>query len=298
MADQHIGSIALEKPISPGFGNSGESYNSKLNLEKMCSAPTWKEVLYDLVLSERLDPWNIDVVFITEEYIARVKKLKQLDLRLSANLVLAASILLKYKSDAIKIELAQPPTLDDFAGEFTNVTAIGELELSDRIAPKRQVTLEELMGALEDAFEFEKKRIEKKTHIQTRLEAPSYNIMLPEFDIEEEMESIMGKINATKDKDGFVLFSSMIEGNEPLKVIYLLLPTLHLCQQQKLGIIQEKFFGEIILYCIPEKAGDEKIKRENNTEKARSLKKFLDNKQEMQMASAGNSSKAQAKSAG
>ncbi len=252
MADQHIESFALEKPSAPGFGHAGESHDSRLNLEKMCSVPTWKEVLYDLVLSEKLDPWNIDVVFITEEYLARIKELKQLDLRLSANLVLAASILLKYKSDALKIEIAPQPTLDDFSGDFGEVAAIGQLELSDRIPPKRQVTLEELMGALEDAFEFEKKRIEKKSHIQTKLDVPSYNIVLPEFDIEEEMGNVMKKIEAMKDKDGFVLFSSMIEGAEPIKTIYLLLPTLHLAQQQKIGLIQEKFFGDIILYRIPE----------------------------------------------
>ncbi|MFA5106285.1 MAG: segregation/condensation protein A [Candidatus Micrarchaeia archaeon] len=262
MADQHGESVALDKPTH-GLAGAGLHLNeSKLNLEKMCSAPTWKEVLYDLVLSEKLDPWNIDVVFITEEYIGRVKKLKQLDLRLSANLVLAASILLKYKSDAIKIETAPQPTLDEFAGEFGEVAPIGQLELSDRIPPKRQVTLEELVGALEDAFEFEKKRMERKSHVQTRLEAPSYNIILPEFDIEEEMENVMAKIESMKDKDGFVLFSSMIEGTEPIKTIYLLLPTLHLAQQQRLGLMQEKFFGDIILYCMPEKQEEGNGKKE------------------------------------
>ncbi|HQT44974.1 MAG TPA: hypothetical protein PLO51_03290, partial [Candidatus Micrarchaeota archaeon] len=87
-----------------------------------------------------------------------------------------------------------------------------------------------------------------------------------------------------KDKDGFVLFSSMIEGAEPIKTIYLLLPTLHLAQQQKIGLIQEKFFGDIILYRIPE-AQEEGNGRKPQIKQAKSQLQNIAKVQEMHVAS-------------
>ncbi|MBM3228822.1 hypothetical protein FJZ26_00155 [Candidatus Parvarchaeota archaeon] len=223
------------------------------NIEKIVSHSDWRQVLYDLVSSQQLDPWNIDVVFVAGEYIKRIKQLSRLDLHLSANIVLAASILLRFKSDAIKFEepVAQQ-TLGDFMGgeEWVDPSSLSALELSDRIPPKRQVTLDELVGALEQAFEFEKQRMERKSAIQTRL-APPLTITLPEFDIDAEMERIMEKISALKDAQGLVLFSALCKSKEPLDVIYALLPTLHLVQSSKLALRQEEFFGDIILCQLP-----------------------------------------------
>src|SRR3989338_6251971 len=59
---------------------------------------TWQTILYDLVNSEQMDPWNIDVSLLTKKYIEMLKTLKQHDFRVSGKVVLAAAILLKIKS--------------------------------------------------------------------------------------------------------------------------------------------------------------------------------------------------------
>ena len=75
-----------------------------VDLEHLVKQPTWKEMLLDLVVKEQLDPWNIDIGLIAEKYVKHIREMQTLDLHIPANLILAASILLRFKSDAVRLE--------------------------------------------------------------------------------------------------------------------------------------------------------------------------------------------------
>src|SRR3989338_1698312 len=59
---------------------------------------TWQSILQELVRSEQMDPWDIDVSKIAQHYISVIKRLKELDFRLTGKVVLASAIILKMKS--------------------------------------------------------------------------------------------------------------------------------------------------------------------------------------------------------
>jgi len=59
------------------------------------------DILLQLVTMGKVDPWNIDIVDITEKYIERIREMQDLDLRISARAILAASILLRMKTEAL-----------------------------------------------------------------------------------------------------------------------------------------------------------------------------------------------------
>ena len=63
---------------------------------------TWKAILYDLIKSEKMDPWDVDLGQLTHRYIAKVKEMKEHDLKISGKVVLAAAMLLKIKSKIFK----------------------------------------------------------------------------------------------------------------------------------------------------------------------------------------------------
>ena len=139
-----------------------EEKETKVDLEQLVAQPTWREMLLDLVVSEKLDPWNIDLVDIASRYLERVRKLQKLDLRVPANLILAASILLRFKSDALRFEEEeQVVEQQTFIDEAQAPVEIPMLSLRTRIPRKRKVTLNELMSALEEVFEEQRKRQEK-----------------------------------------------------------------------------------------------------------------------------------------
>ena len=62
---------------------------------------TWKTLIVELVKNEQMDPWDIDISALAQKYITMVRKLQQADLRISGKVLLAASILLRMKSDIL-----------------------------------------------------------------------------------------------------------------------------------------------------------------------------------------------------
>ena len=59
---------------------------------------SWKTILFDLVKTEQMNPWDIDISLLTKKYLEIIKRMKQLDLRVSGKVLLAADYLLKLKS--------------------------------------------------------------------------------------------------------------------------------------------------------------------------------------------------------
>lgn len=235
-----------------GIEDAGEGHidtskmkEEDMRLEKLVEFPTWREMLLDLVASRKLDPWNIDLVEITSSYIERISKMEMLDLRVPANLILAAAILIRFKSDALRFEEeAQVMSEETYVEEDSEPETIPVLELKTRVPPKRMVTLDELLLAMEKVFEDQKKREEKAQ----KIEIPSViNIQLPEFSIEERMGEIYERVLEEKDSEGLATFSSILTEKNPLEIIMTLLPLLHLVQDGELTIFQEKFFGEIFI---------------------------------------------------
>ena len=59
---------------------------------------SWKTIIYDLVKTGQMDPWDINITLLTQKYIQAIKEMQEHDLRISGKVLLAAAILLKIKS--------------------------------------------------------------------------------------------------------------------------------------------------------------------------------------------------------
>jgi len=234
-----------------------------MKLERIVALPTWREMLLDLVATKKLDPWNIDVVEITGSYLERIRKLEMLDLRVPANLILAAAILIRFKSDALRFEEeTQVVEEQTYVEEDSEPSVIPVLELKTRVPPKRMVTLDELLVAMEKVFDEQKKREEKAQKI---IIPEVINIQLPEFNMEKKMEDVYSRIMERKDVEGLATFSGILKDRTPMETITTLLPLLHLVQDRRLSIFQEKFFGEIFIrVCEKEEEGKKAKKGRGN----------------------------------
>ena len=60
---------------------------------------TWQTIIYDLIRSEEMDPWDIDVSVLTARYIETIKKMKEMNFFISGKVLLAAALLVKIKSE-------------------------------------------------------------------------------------------------------------------------------------------------------------------------------------------------------
>jgi len=224
------------------------------HIETMVSKPTWKDILMDLISSNRIDPWNIDILELADAFIARVREMERMDFVVQANVILAASILLKYKSNYLKM-LDYQSDLTDFVtgGELlqeTDVVSIEELPqltLSSRIPPKRQITLDELVDEMERVIKYEdieRVRIPRGSIVET------VDLELHQHDIERDMELILEKVRENTDSEGWSLFSRVVEGSSLQEVVYTLMCLLHLVQMNNVDIRQDEMFGEIFIYLV------------------------------------------------
>ena len=61
--------------------------------------PDWQQVIYDLIASEQLDPWDIDIILLTRKYFEKIALLEEQDFYISSKVLLAAALLLRIKSE-------------------------------------------------------------------------------------------------------------------------------------------------------------------------------------------------------
>ena len=60
------------------------------------------EMLVAMAESGEIDPWNIDIVEVTDRFLGELKRMKTLDLRISGRTLFFASFLLRLKSEYLE----------------------------------------------------------------------------------------------------------------------------------------------------------------------------------------------------
>lgn len=213
-----------------------------LNLEKIVEEATWKDLLIDLVRRNKIDPWNIDLLEVVDKYIEAVRVMKILDLRAPANIMLAASILLRMKSEMIsfaeeqmEMGLAEEPV------QRPDI-AVEPISFRMRVPPRKRITLSELISALEEAIKI------KETRLSFEERGTDIPLSIMAYDIEEDIAKIYKVVKHKADKMGMITFStlcSLLPESDALTSIFISL--LFLVHKGKIDLMQEQFFGEIII---------------------------------------------------
>ena len=60
---------------------------------------TWQNIITDLVKSEEMNPWDVNITILSQKYLEKVKKMEDLNFFVSGKVILASAILLKLKSN-------------------------------------------------------------------------------------------------------------------------------------------------------------------------------------------------------
>ena len=62
---------------------------------------SWQAIIYDLINSEQLDPWDIDLAVLSNKFLVKVRLLEEANFFISSKVLLAASFLLRLKSELL-----------------------------------------------------------------------------------------------------------------------------------------------------------------------------------------------------
>ena len=62
---------------------------------------SWQSIIYDLIKTEQLDPWDIDLGILAQKYVTIIQQLEDADFFISSKVLLACSLLLRLKSEIL-----------------------------------------------------------------------------------------------------------------------------------------------------------------------------------------------------
>ena len=217
-------------------------------LVNIIDQPNWKIILYDLVKSNEIDIWNVNLISLTDLYLEKIRTLKESNLLIPANALLAAAILLKLKAYSLKLSNTENNEEELKLVTDDNYVLNNSIDLNTPMRLKEgQVSLDELIDVIDVMMNTSsKKNIEKRIKEKKELE-----FILPKktIDFSKRSESLFEEIKQNADNYNMVLFSKFTkqEKDSYLIIENYFIPLLFLVQDKKIDAWQEEFFSEIFI---------------------------------------------------
>ncbi len=202
----------------------------------------WQDVLSTLVTEENMDPLNIDLIKLTDSFMSYLQKIEKFDFRIPARFVLVAAILLRMKTELLLEEEEKKQLRESEQIQPLDISNVPTLIPPLIRMPTRKVTLEELIGALNKAFEFKEKKETKIIRMHHNVE----RLIEHEVDIEARIKNVYTEIT----KHTTVKFSELVPHWKRVDIVGTLLPLLYLCQRSKIICDQQEMFGDITIMLI------------------------------------------------
>jgi segregation and condensation protein A len=226
------------------------------------------EILVQMAERGEIDPWNIDIVEVTDRFLSELERRKELDLRVSGRTLFYAAILLRMKSEY----LDQSGGEEEVAGEFPEDESevfdfigfpegsggpIDQLEreirrrLDRKNLRKRPVTLFELILELKNAEKAQRRRQRfRPAYPEELVDVEEVVGIAHEEGYREAAIGILDRCEEAIAAEGVVTLHELaaLLGK---KVYEVYIPLLYLMFEGKLSLWQEEFFGEILVQTAP-----------------------------------------------
>jgi len=222
----------------------------------------WKEIIYDLINTEQLNPWDIDLTILTERYLIKIQKMEEADFFVSSQVLLAAALLLRIKSEILLNKYIK--SIDEilFGAKEEKKYQMERIELDEDIpelVPRspiprfRKVTLNELIEALNQAITTETRRIKKEIVNKNALREINISIPKRTISIKDKINEIHTQlcIHFEQNKEHKKVSFDNFIGMDREERIIAFSPLLHLENQNKVWLEQEKHFDEIHIWLKP-----------------------------------------------
>ncbi|HUU75980.1 MAG TPA: ScpA family protein [Methanoregulaceae archaeon] len=223
------------------------------------------EILVHLAEKGEIDPWNIDIVEVTDRFLAELDRRKELDLRISGRTLFYAALLLRMKSEYLGILDMEDEAgfeedmegLDEFGlpgvfGEGGSLGPIEQLEheirrrLERKHLRKRPVTLFELILELKDAEKEQRRKQRFRSPIGDLIDIDDVVNIAHEEGYREAAISVMGQCEERLSEEEVMTLHELAELlGKSIAEVYI--PLLFLMFEGKLAIWQDEFFGEIFV---------------------------------------------------
>ena len=219
----------------------------------------WREIIYDLINTEQLNAWDIDINKLTNKYLEKIEKLEEDNYFVSSKVLLAAALLLRIKSEVLLNQYIK--SIDEilFGKKEKIIKKIEMIDFDDEIPeliprspfPRfKKVTLNELVESLNKAIITEGRRIKKEIVKKNVLRETSISLPKNKYLVNDKINEIYKKLTDyfQEDKERKkISFNEIVKEDKDEKIISFH-SLLHLENQQKIWLEQDEHFGEINIW--------------------------------------------------
>ncbi|MFH1325301.1 MAG: segregation/condensation protein A [archaeon] len=217
----------------------------------------WQEIIYDLINTEQLDPWDIDINVLANKYLEKINQFEEENYFISSKVLLAAALLLRIKSEILLNKYIK--SIDEilFGKRDREKQIIERIELDEEIPeliPKspiprfKKVSIRELVESLNKAIITENRRIRKEIIQSNTIRDASFSLPKKNSGIKDKIKEIYnllyGHLNGEKTS---IKFAEIIPENSEDKITYFI-TLLHLENQKKIWLHQDEHFGDIHIW--------------------------------------------------
>jgi len=216
---------------------------------------SWQAIIYDLIKTEQLDPWDIDLGVLAQKYVTTIQQLEEADFFISSKVLLACSLLLRLKSEILVNSYIQDLNDALYGRKDEKRYELERIEIDEDELPiltprtpmarHKKVTLKELMKALDHAINTENRRIKKE--IKGRQAQKSALTVMPKGNfvpLKIRVKSIFGIVDGhLKQGNDHMKFSHLAESKEEKLASFV--PILHLSNNGKIFLRQTVHFQDI-----------------------------------------------------
>lgn len=219
---------------------------------------SWQSILNDLIKTEQLDPWDIDIGVLADKYAKVIEEMEEANFYISSKVLHACALLLRLKSEILSNRFLQELDEAIYGKEEDKRYELERIEIDEDelpiLVPKtpmpryKKVTLRELMGALNKAIETENRRIRKD--IKSRQAEKLTAKVLPKegrVPLKDRISNVFDRIknHIRKPERPHMTFSELAPSKE--EKLSSFLPVLQLANHSRLYLRQESHYNEIFM---------------------------------------------------
>jgi segregation and condensation protein A len=227
------------------------------------------EILLNLARSGKIEPWDIDIGQVTDQYLQILSELKSQDLKLTGKTLLYAAILLRMKSDSLagidflSLEPAEEFLEDDFVENklgflnkaFRSLDQLIQRRTSVKQPRNRRVTLNDLIKELKKYEDLERKRrlketVEKHERRRMRNYADLSSDEIVELAHEEFIEDTVFRMKHILERfflNDETVSLSQLETEGQIDRVSAFIAVLFLTAREECDLEQEEFYGELFI---------------------------------------------------
>ncbi len=227
------------------------------------------EILVGLAERGEIDPWNINIIEVTDRFLSELERCRQLNLQVSGRTLFYAATLLRMKSE--HLELLADPTEeglvddDELSGEDYDMPLGSEIDYEGRLGPierleheiQRRLDRKNMRISPVTLFELiiELKNLEKEERRRRRLTDTGDDFLIYAEDVvgiahdegyQESSMTVLEEYLEGIEMDGEMTLAELCRQLEwGIPEVYI--PLLFLALDGRCSLRQEEFFGDVFV---------------------------------------------------